>query len=461
VNNNQLSNLGRDSVAINYRERFTDCDLQDVVLWAERMIREKETVIVVNEIVRAWPYDGALAMYKAAKKVFGWTEARDGVRQTMFGPMPVPPQEVSVETGYGVYVKVPWGGMAVPGVEGELQCGATMHEGMPAFVLSGKIKKKSLPLINELMVETRRIVAEESIYRGKALIIDAVQDEDTGAMTVLKQPPKFFRTSGLTKADLVLPEHTYRAVNMAVFSMIENVDQIRAAGLPTKRTTVLDGQPGTGKTLTMSIAAGLCEKHGRTFILLRDIDFLEDAIMMADRYNFGPTLISAEDIDRRMFERSESANKLLNAIDGVDSKKLDIQFLLTTNYREKLIETFQRAGRSDMIITLPVPDQMAASELLRRYSVDNFTVSPEQYLEIGKILADAQTLPSNIAETVQRARLYCIAEGTDHVDGQMLKDVALQVVEEKKPQYTEPPKREGIVEEILSKMETVKERLNA
>ncbi len=451
------STEGRSAEAVNMRDRFTGLNPQDVIMWAERIIREEEAVVAVNETVKAWPLDGALAVWKAARKLFGWTEMRD--IPGIFGDRP--PVEVAVEVSLGEYEKIPWGGLAMPGIDGTLQFGTGMFEGMPCFVLQGKVKRKSLRLVTTLMDEARRIVAEESIYKGKALIIEPKVDPnfDDKRVSVLLEPPQFFKLNGIDKKDLVLPEATFRQVNTAVFSMIEDNDLIAADGLPTKRTIVLNGKPGTGKTLTMTIGAKLCVVTGRTFILLKDIEYLEDTIKIASIYNMCPALIAAEDIDRRMETRDDQANKLLNAIDGVDSKNLDIQFLLTTNHKEKLIETFQRAGRSDWIIDLPVPDAYASAELLRRYSTDDFKVNAEEYMAIGKILAEAGTLPANIAEVARRARYYKIAERSKKIDASMLKVVALQVIEEKRIHTEERAVQTGALERIEETVKQVREAL--
>jgi ATPase family associated with various cellular activities (AAA) len=446
----------RSGEAINIRDRFKGMNPQEVIVWAERFIREEESVVAVNETVKAWPLDGALALWTAAREQFGWTQTKEAVMQTMFGQKKVPSTEVAVEVEYGKYVNVPWGGLGLPGVEGDLQCGASKFDGMPCFVVKGEVKKKSLGLVTNLVNRAREIVAERSIYKGKALIIEPALDLDTENQTVLQNPPKFFKVNGINKDDLVLPEAVRRQVNTAVFSMIEDAEEITAAGLPTKRTIVLNGKPGTGKTLTMTIAAGLCIRNGRTFMLLKDIDFLEDTIKMANVYNFGKTLIAAEDIDRRMNERDDQANRLLNAIDGVDSKKLDIQFLLTTNHKEELIETFQRAGRSDWIIDLPVPDATASAALLKRYATESFKVSAAEYAKIGKILADAGTLPANIAEVARRVQYYQIAEKTKHVDAGMLEVVAMQVIEEKGVKVETVVQEKGMLERIAEDVQAVK-----
>lgn len=437
-----------------------DMGYNDIIMWCQRKKQEAEAEVAVHEAVRARPLDGAYALAKAATELFGWTERRASF--SFFGKKP--PTEVSVEVSYGEYIKVPWGKLAIPDVDGELMCQTGEIDGLPCFVVVGTVKRKSLPYVTKLMELTRKIAATESIYKGKALVIDTTEETDddgsrTGHKTIVQKDPSFFKLQGFCKDDLVLPKATADAVKTAVFSAIEDAAAIAADGLPTKRTIVLDGAPGTGKTLTMTIAAELCSKMGRTFINLKSIDHLEDCIKMADRYGWGPAMFGIEDIDRRMFERDDETNRLLNAIDGVDSKKLDILFLMTTNHKEKLIETFQRAGRSDWIITLPVPDQIAAAELLKRYATEHFDLTEDDYMAVGKVLADANTLPSNIAEVARRSRYYRIAEKSDKIGVELLESVAIQVIDEKRMGKPQAIKPEGTIEEIARRVDGMAKKM--
>jgi ATP-dependent 26S proteasome regulatory subunit len=303
--------------------------------------------------------------------------------------------------------------------------------------------------VEELMNLTRTMLALHSIYKGKALVFE----EDLEEEGILKQAFGFFKLNGKSKSDLILPRHVFEAVNAAVFTLIEKAEMVKARGVPTKRSVVLDGRPGTGKTLAMTVAAGLSVKHGMTFVLLRNVGLLKQAIDLIQFYGYTPAIIAAEDIDRVTNCRDEQANAILNAIDGVDSKSMDIRFLFTTNDRANIIETFQRSGRTDMFITLPIPDAECASKLLQRYADDTFVLSSSEFLKIGALLAEAESLPSNIAEVAQRAKLYAISQDKDNIDFQLMQDLALNVIEEKRAGQPKVIQPKGAFEILAGRVE--------
>ena len=453
-----MTKSGKEIVNMQKVLRDASVSYDEMILWCERMKREEEAEVQVHEVVRAWPLDGAHSLQLAIDELFGWTMGGTAYGGFM-GMQKMVQKFVSVETSYGEYKKVPWGPFLLPDVEGQLQCGMVKEDGIPCFLISGTIKKRSLEKVQTLANLVRAKVKEFSLYRGKALIFEPAEDEETNKLSLYTKPPGFFKLNGLGKEDLILPRSVFRDVNAAVFSLIEDHAEYVKRGKPTRRSIVLNGDPGTGKTLTMAIAAGLCVKQQRTFMLLKDANFLEEAIKLANNYNMSPALISVEDIDRRMHVRDDDANRLLNAIDGVDSKNLDIFFLLTTNHADQLIDTFKRAGRSDMIITLPTPDAEAAGRLLRKGADNTFMLTDQEYLEVGRILSDALELPANIVEVCNRAVYYQIAEKTKVVDFEMLKDIALAVTAEKRQMLKKEGPKIGALESLMMKVDQVHDRV--
>lgn len=391
-----------------------DVSYDDIILWAVRMKRESEAVVEVCELVKAQPLDAAHAFSKVAERMFGWVGQDKGA-------------SISVEVQPGRFVQVPWGAFSLPGVDGNLSCDKGVDSGLPVFVMTGQVKKRDLPKVGKFAQAIRDFLTTDSIYRGKAIVFEGTGDEgiEMGAGF------PFFALNGKRKEDLLLPRAIARKVNATVFAPIECPERLRARGLPPKLSVVIAGKPGTGKSLALNIAAHLAVQQGMTYILLRSVENLRQAIQIVNYYGYGPCVIAAEDIDRVTSERDEEANALLNAIDGVDSKNLDVRFLFTTNDQSKIIDTFRRSGRTDETIVLPVPDAETAAKLMKQYADGYFVVSDDEYLRIGELLSQAETLPANIAEVCQRAKRYSVAEGSDIVDAQLLLDIAEALVIEK------------------------------
>ena len=407
----------------------------DAILAIEREKREANAVVSVYHEIKAYPLDGAVAFNKAAVEMFGFISTNGGT-------------QVSVEIEEGKFITAPWGSFQLPGVDGELECGVAKKNNFPIFIIKGSIKKRFAKVVEELAQLTRVKVLTQSIYRGKALSLE-IKDGQFGDEVA---EPQFFALNGLGKKDLILPEATSRAVNAGLFTIIEKNEEVRRRGIPRKRCMVLAGPPGTGKTLAMAISAHLCTQHGRTFIYMKDVNKLSKCIEFVSFYGYGPALIAAEDIDRMMSERDKDANEILNAIDGVDTKNLDVLFVLTTNFRENLLDVFERAGRSDWILDLPFPDEDAALRLIEKYLGVCHSMTKCEMTAAAKLLAEAKMIPANIRECCDRSKLFAIADDNDWVTAGDLRFSALSVIEEKKGGKKVQPVQMGLVEKIAQKV---------
>lgn len=375
------------------------------IQWIQNKSKEEEQVVSRSETFEAYPADGAYAFTQVLRQVYGWIEQRP--IQTFFGPKP--PVMLVVEKADGK-VEVPWGEVKVPNIDGSMHLHAVNEHGVWKFAISAEVKKKHIHLVKELCEKTRKYVAGHSIYRGQALRLEWLETAPT-AFTKGESgfdTPRFMAPTGLMKSDLVLPQVTYEEINATVFSLIENSERARRMGVPTKRLVLAAGPYGTGKTLTATITAELCRKHGRTFLYLRDVRHLADAIYFAQQY--APACVFAEDID--IVTDAEDVDLISNTIDGVDTKQLDVLFILTTNHVNAIPKKFLRSGRSDMIIKYTPPDYEAAAKLIMKYGSDTINhdlFTFEDALEIGADLASVEMIPASIREVVERAKLFALA----------------------------------------------------
>src|SRR5262249_132601 len=139
------------------------------------------------------PLDAAVAFVKAMKNLYGW--ASPVPTPGFFGDRP--PSYLSVKVGKNKedVVQCPIGSFQLPGVKSNIQTGIY---GL-SFVIHGTVRQKEKALILELATETRRIVEEESIYKGKAIRINV--DDDGNFTTAV--PPEYIDTSKVGEEDLV------------------------------------------------------------------------------------------------------------------------------------------------------------------------------------------------------------------------------------------------------------------
>lgn len=391
--------------------------LEDVAKWVKRAQLEEEKAVAINEVIETYPLDGALALTKALSFKFGWADMvptpgffRDN-----------PPMMIGVEVGLGESVQVPWGRIQMPGVEGFIQTGVTMKDGRQVFEISGTVKSKHKAVVAEIAALTKKYVQEESIYRAKAVRITFPEAPKRGEMPdpsdydPRQHAPRFMDLRGVNPEDLILPAHTAKQVVVNLFTPVRKTDECRRQKIPLKRGALLAGPYGVGKTMIANILAVTCVNHGWTFIYLKDVSQLRQAIMFAKLY--GPAVIFAEDIDQIVGNdaRDEATNDLLNTIDGVETKGLEVMIVLTTNHLEKLNPAILRPGRLDAIIQIEPPDAAAAERLVRAYG-RNLINKEEDLTKVGTILQGQK--PATIREVVERSKLACIERMTP---GEVLK----------------------------------------
>jgi transitional endoplasmic reticulum ATPase len=378
----------------------------------ERLDEAMNTEVSVREEIRAFPLDGAVALMKAMQEKFGWATPRPTMG--FFGPNP--PQMVTVETSTNPAdsIQVLWGKFELPGIEGDLQCGADMTADKEfIFVIHGTVLKREAGLIRELAELTRQFVVAESIYKGKAI---RVRTDGNGVLTA--DAPSFIHTT--RKDPLILPKLTEAALQANVFAPVERASECRKAGIPLKRGVILAGPPGTGKTLASQELADKAIKSGWTFILLPDTRGLASVIHFARRY--APCVVFCEDIDcgPASEQRGFKLNDLLNTIDGIQTKDAEVMLCFTTNDVKKIDRTLVRPGRIDAIIEFPKPqDTETIERFLRHYG--NGRIAINTSLTKSCQLLEGQ-LPAIIREAVERSKLYALARGVNADDINLVDD---------------------------------------
>jgi transitional endoplasmic reticulum ATPase len=272
------------------------------------------------------------------------------------------------------------------------------------FRIGGEVKQKHKHAIKELANLTRTIVVEESIYRGKAI---RVQFEHDPRKFNPRDCPKFIDVSKVKPDELIFSDEVKKAVNTSLFTPIEHTDNCRKYMIPLKRGILLEGPFGTGKTLTAYVAAKKCTENKWTFIYLSKVEDLKTAIHFAKAYQ--PCVIFAEDIDRVMTEgerkENENVNDILNTIDGVDTKGMELIVCLTTNHVDHIEPAMMRPGRLDAVISVRAPDQRASIDLVRLYARGRLD-QKDDFGVVGEKLKGQ--IPAVIREVVERSKLAAV-----------------------------------------------------
>jgi hypothetical protein len=362
-----------------------------------KRIEQDEKPTAIHEVVDAYPLEGAYALMKVLMKVYGW--ASPVPKPGFFGD--TPPTMLNLEIAHNVSTQIVWGQFEIPGIEGRLETGATQKDGRHVFCIRGQVKQKYKDDVARIAVAVRDFVKEFSIYKGKAI---RIRTDEEGHLNT-SDAPKFLDTTRTDPNMLIFSKSTLTQVQTHIFTPILRTQQCRELGIPLKRSVLLEGPFGTGKTLTAHVAAHMAERNGWTFIYLDRVSALKEALIFARQYS--PAIIFAEDIDRVVGgERDAEVDDILNTIDGIDSKHDETMVILTTNDVNAIEKAMIRPGRLDAVIHVGPPDAKAAEQLIRVYA-GNLLDTDEDLVEAGREL-DGQ-IPATIAEVVKRSKLYAVS----------------------------------------------------
>jgi ATP-dependent 26S proteasome regulatory subunit len=390
-------------------DKFNIPDGMDLDEAAEAINRQREEEgvdVAINEPIDAFPLDGAVALMRVLQRRYGWTHLEP--TPGFFGPRP--PVMVGVEIGGGKRVQVPWGNMRVPKIDGNISTGYRFNEGMPCFLISGNVKRKHERTVSAIAEEVREEIKRASIYKAKAVKINFRDNDGDRKDFDYNLCPKFMNVEEMGDTEPIFSKVIEDAIRINMHNPVRFSKRCRAKGASLKKGILLAGPYGTGKTLTAFEAAKLCERHGWTFMLLEDVRDLDLAIGFAKLYQ--PCMLFAEDVDRAAAgPRSPEMDRLLNTLDGVESKSRDESLIvvLTTNHAEQINRAFIRPGRIDVVINITPPDEEACLRIVKKYVADGgckMEGGDEQFKEAIKCLVGANA--AFFRCTVEQAKLAAI-----------------------------------------------------
>lgn len=387
----------------------------------DKVIHQKiefdNTVVAISAIIPGFVPDAAYAFFQAMSRTYGWVNQVP--TPGFFGPEP--PATITIEIGRGKSVQVPFGRFELPYMDGYLESGVVedpKKRGVGVFTIGGQIKRQYEPKVNELVELAKRIVREESIYRGQAF---RLRLKDDRGRPMPFPTPSFLDLKPEIEKELVFSENTLFDVQVNLFTPIEQTEACRKHHIPLKRGVLLAGAYGVGKTMAAHATAVKCVRNGWTYIVAERADELAEVLRLAQELG-GPVVVFCEDIDRIMSgERSIDSDMILNIIDGVESKAAELMIVLTTNDIDNIQPALLRPGRLDAVIYVELPDAGAAEKLARQYG-RNLIASTEDLSGASAHLAG--NIPAVIREAVERSKMAAIfvnaRDGGNPVDDKLL-----------------------------------------
>lgn len=385
----------------------------EAIHWLLKRKEEDETEVKVYHEIKASPLDGAVALQKAIAETYGWS---NGVPTPgFFGSNP--PHMIAVQTSPTEKTNVPWGRIEIPGIDGYIETSMKPCDANPIFLVTGKVKKKHAENVKDLMAKVQEVVRNQSIYKGKAVKLSFAwyrQDYDEFAYDITEDCPQFMNLSGTSDTDLIFGKSVQDALDIGLFTPIEQAEACRENGIPLKRGVLLYGPYGTGKTMTAYVSALKAVRNDWTFIYLDSVEDLREGLKFAAQY--APAVVFAEDIDRLIHgKRSMEMDEVLNILDGIDTKGGEIITVLTTNHIENINPAMLRPGRLDTLVEVSPPDAKAAEKLVTLYG-RGLLAEDVDLSKVGKTLAG--NIPAFIREVTERAKIAAVARtGSKEIKG--------------------------------------------
>lgn len=349
----------------------------------------EQRVMTFTRTFRYRPWDGAVATFNVLKQLAGIVNRAT----SMFSRATT----IDIPNGHNSTIAVPWGSFKFDAIDAIVSCQQTTDEEFGTlFELSIDAPRKFRNEVSGLLLAVESELAENSIYRGKAL--------DGSVM------PNFINVEDVNLDSLVFNHITESQIRTNLWTLLDNTPEMRNLGVSLKRALLFIGDYGTGKTITGLATARIATDNQWTFIKARPgKDNLIEVMQTARLYQ--PAVVFYEDVDQLTNETTGDTplSEVLDAFDGIEAKDAELIVVLTTNHPERIRKAMMRPGRLDSIIEFGVYDEDAILRFLEVYldtaSYEAITTVEAKATVVESLLG---FVPAFIAETVDRAKRYAL-----------------------------------------------------
>lgn len=354
-----------------------------------RQWNDEETVINVDRQFETWNWrDVLVAVKKAAERHFGWIQGK--TTQTFFGTRR--PHEIAIVTDvkdgkkitescfYGQFTATVWEDAVVD---------------VSADGIQATVKKRYADEVRVFFDLIQEILDKESIYRGKAITV--TKQEDPWGNVSLD-----FDIFEMKVSDKIV-------LNDNIRSVVQNfiIDDLGQEG---KRCYLFSGGYGNGKTeVAMQVGAAGLEKK-MAYFYCKDAEVFH--MLLKQAVNYQPCIVFLEDIDEigSGTRRDADMNRILNTLDGVQTKGNDLTVIFTTNHEKRINPALRRPGRIDLVINFTNPDKSSVAEIYRRYFADLEGADKLDYKALAERTTDCPG--AVVAEIAKRAYKLCKKRGS-------------------------------------------------
>ncbi|MBU6141899.1 ATP-dependent zinc metalloprotease FtsH [Patescibacteria group bacterium] len=221
-----------------------------------------------------------------------------------------------------------------------------------------------------------------------------------------------------------------------IVEFLRNPKVFSSLGGKVPRGVLLNGVPGTGKTLLAKAVAG---EAGVPFLSAKGSEFIEMFVgvgasrmraLFDEARASAPCIVFIDEIDaigkKRGVaiggghdEREQTLNQLLVELDGFEKTRIPIVVIAATNRLDVLDEALVRPGRFDREVEVPRPDVMGREAILKVHAIGKKFAASVNFVEIardtaGMVGADLENVLNEAALSASKQRKVEIDQADLH-----------------------------------------------
>ena len=204
----------------------------------------------------------------------------------------------------------------------------------------------------------------------------------------------------VNSGNLFLEEGLLESIDKDIVTFLANKEVYKELGIPYKRSYMLVGPPGTGKTSLIKL---LASKYGLPIFMGRAqyFDYFINSVASIKR----PAIIVLEDLNWNLKVKDESTGRiqdLLQFLDGLNPYSGQI-FIITTNFPEEISPSLTRPGRVDKIFELKhiTPDN--ARRMAIKYQLEDNAHNIKEFASHNQVTpAQLQQLLLDLRQNLAR-----------------------------------------------------------
>lgn len=340
------------------------------------------------------PWDGAINAFHIMRATFGFVKGE--AIETMFGK--IPPAFIQVPISATETEEVPWGDFSIPFLDKtRFNFHATSSDLGVIFEVTVTSPRKNRFAIEGIFQLIEEELKNNSIYRGKAFDNEA----------------KFLDLKGVSREKVVYSGTVEADLQAHVWAPIMYSQKHRDLGLSLKRSVLMYGPYGTGKSMSASLTAQICEANGWSFVLARPGADFRDVMNTARMYQ--PCVVFMEDAETiAAAGDADQISEVLDIFDGISAKGTELMVILTTNHPDQIHRGMMRPGRLDAVIEISELDDAGIEKLLRAAIPANMLETDIDFSTV--VGAYKGYMPAFIKEAADRAIRYTISRGEGEVN---------------------------------------------